>query len=43
MKANLKHLISKNSVAKQKNNELVPELLKNIETGCRALKNIHQK
>jgi len=43
MKANLKHLITKNSVAKPKNNEIVPELPKNIETGCKALMNIHKK
>lgn len=30
MKAELKHLISKNNPAKPKNTDIVPELLKNI-------------
>jgi hypothetical protein len=43
MKADLKHIINKNNAAKQKNNEILPQLLKNIEKNCKALKQIHNK
>lgn len=43
MKGNLKQLISKHIGSKPKNNEVVPELLKNIEKHCKELKKIHHK
>ena len=35
MKGNLKQLMSKNMAPKPKNNNFVPELLKNIEKHCK--------